>query len=377
MSDDSDKANALTQAVTNYVSAALGSEDGANALDQGIRKWAKSADDFGGHALTDLEKDAKNAGVAFGGVAEAIATQSLPKLQQQLDAVNAQKEGIERLVDEQQNANDAGTKTTQNYDKQLTGLGHLQDALKKNVEQQKLQKEVLEEVAQQAGFSSVAAYKAYEAAVAEATTDQQNWNSAVAQSFSQAATASDDYIKSQAVNWGQEQANLNEVIDAYNKFPGAIAELTSEGLDAAGKAFAESNFTPAQIEQLMSLPADQRANIVSQWNQAGKDAKQGLKDGISAGDLDTTVTVKAKADTSGAKKDIKSVTDAQHDTTVTAKADTSKAEKELKDTTDRKRTATITAELDHRQFDKDMSSLLRTRSMTVTVNQVLGKKVNN
>ncbi|GAB3608592.1 hypothetical protein GCM10027414_07170 [Humibacter ginsengiterrae] len=362
-----DDTKGLTQATNDLVNEFEGGIKGINDYDSALRAWAKDSTDYGGEGLAETARDVKSIGLGFNDVAGTITGKSIPAINQMLRTLDNIKEMDDKLAE-----SPLGTaKTIKAAEDEAAANDRVREALSKR--RQALQDaENEEKVMAEAMGMTVAQYQAYEQAVQQAQTDQDNWTSAVSQSFSQAATASDDYLKGQAVNWQQEQTNLQEVIDAYNKFPVTISQLTKDGLDAAGKEFAESNFTPAQLEQFMTLPPDQRAKMVSQWNEAGKDAKKGLADGISAGDL-SSVTVPVKADTSAAKSEIKKTADEKHTSTIDTKLDTKGADNELDSIATKKRTATIRATADTKSADDGLDATAsKRRTATIKTKADLG-----
>ncbi|WP_022899132.1 hypothetical protein [Humibacter albus] len=381
---------AVTASANALVKAWVQANPAADAFGKTIQAWAEDSSEYG-ITLTELARDTNLLGMDFGEVAATIAGTSVPALEKLKKATDDQIKTDDQKYTSARKAR-ADNALSQMW-QQITGTAQLTEKQKANAEQAKKSadagtelskvfekriKAAKEAAAEEKADAetlglTVAQYKKYAKAMAEAQTDQTNWNSTVKQSFSDAATAGDDYVKSQAVNWDTERQNMQEVLDAYNKFPDTIKTLTAEGLSAAGKEFAESNFTPEQLESFLTLPDAQKQKMIDQWNQAGKDAKKGLKDGISAGDIGT-VTVPVKADTSAAKSEIK---DAAKSRTakVTASASTKTAKSHLDDLT-KTRHVKVIADLDDAQFKRDLNALTSGyHSLTVTVNERVGKKV--
>jgi hypothetical protein len=286
MQNDSKDAQQLTQAVADYVNEALGSAKGSDALDEGLRKWAKSANDFGGMTLTDLKKNLKDTSIQFGDVAGAIATQSLPKMEQQKKAVDDLAQAID-------NGFVPSSKVTSE------GLRNVSETLNKNIEQQKLYKQVLEDVAQQAGFKTVAAYQLHEQAIAADTKAQQDWNNTLKQGFSSAAEASGDWAQSTKVDLNQVANNLNEYNAMIARLPQDEIAATKAGLSGAGLAYIESLPNGSEILDQMALnPGSPGAQaLIAAANQTGQNLGKSTNDGVDAVGDPKTKTIKYVADT--------------------------------------------------------------------------------
>lgn len=405
MSTAGASADDTTKAVQDFVNATLKVSEGANSFDTGLREWTKDATDFGGVALNQLSKDASTTGSNFDVLARSIIDKNVPAMQKlktgyqdNVEALEANNAKIQEAAQKAGQSQVITDKQTASNDKLISSYKEQEKALDNQIAAQKGYEAAIKSAAEAQGMT-VAQYTAYEAAVQQATTDQKNFSATVAQGAQAASQSTSDWAASQKVNFSQMQTNQQEFLDAYAKFPATISQLTSEGLTDMGKQYAESVMSPQQMEQLLTVPPAQRSAIIAQWNSLGQETTKGLNDGINASGL-STVTIKTKADTSGAESDIAKVGKSSPTTTVKTKADTSTAESEINSTaskkrtatvnvdadtktaqsdldkvTSQKRTATITARVDTSDAEAALNRLTAPRSVTVTVNQKAGTSV--
>lgn len=339
MQDTGSSAEKASPAVKDFVTSMQDGTAAADSFDDALRKWAQDATDFGGQALSEVADAAKAAGVEFSDYAESITSKSIPamaaqerqlsdlkqqyveeraaitgssladadkrlKLGEQLDAIDKlngslgtqinnvkQAESAERVL-----ASEMGLTLGQYRDYGKV----LQTAEDAHVKLTKAQKDqIAVDIAGGDSASKLSKYiKDYADAVQKAKDLQDAWNKAVVSDFSSAASASDDWAKSNKVDLDQVTTNLNEAADLADRLPGDIEKSLGAGLSQMGLQLLESLPNGQQIlDQIGMDPGTPGAQaLIAAANRAGGDTGKGYADGVTgAGPAVIPVTADASS----------------------------------------------------------------------------------
>jgi hypothetical protein len=271
MGQTSEDEATLTKQSQDLLASFLGAAAGGDALDQGLRAWAKSADDFGGVSLTDLQKDLENTKVGFGGIAAAIATQSVPQMQAQKKIVEDNIETLKTQAEVLRASNSGEGARADALGREADALGRVKTALDTNIDANKLAAEAEKAVAEQNGMT-VAQYKAYETALAEAQTAQKSFSDSLHSNLEQAGADTSDFTTNGVLDIRKYVDNLNSIttsiIQESQNLTSVAPYLTQAGLTYVEGLGAQA--APLLAKAASLSPDDpQFQTLIQAWNAAG------------------------------------------------------------------------------------------------------------
>lgn len=265
-------------------------EDSGDDLARGLRKWATDADSFGG-SLTDLRKNTKDGGLEFGRYADAIATQSVPKMKAMRREVEAQIESLDKQAGAQRAAGNGSSALANQLGEQGDSARKVKKQLDDNLKVNDQYEKSLRAVAAASGMT----VEQYQAQLdAEAAMEAANQQLA-------------DSMKSLAEQSGESTAELVDnsslsaasYIDGMNKRQAADDQYYAN-LQAVGQAVPDAVYQYLQgqgtafsqeLATYLSATPEQQAQILEGWKKAAG----------SGTDIEGP-TVKAKGDTSDVDK---------------------------------------------------------------------------
>jgi hypothetical protein len=265
-------------------------EDSGNDLARGLREWAQDADSFGG-SLTDLQKNTRKAGLEVGDYADAIATQSVPKMKEMRREVEAQIKSLDKQAGAQRAAGDGSSALANKLGEQSDAARAVKKQLDDNLEVNDQYEKSLRAVAKAQGL-----------------TVEQYLATADAQAAAEEASKSlEDSMKSLAEQSAESTAELvdNSSLGANNYIAGMEKRQAADdqyyaNLQTVGKAVPDSVYQYLQgqgeafsqeLATYLSATPDQQARILEGWKKAAG----------SGTEIDGP-TVKAKGDTSDVDK---------------------------------------------------------------------------
>lgn len=272
-------------------------EDSGDDLARGLRKWATDADSFNG-SIQDLRKNTKQAKLPFGELADAIATQSVPKMKEMRREVEAQIKSLDRQAGAQRAAGDGSSALANQLGEQGDAARavkkQLDDNLKVNDEYEKSLRSVAKAQGMTVGEykASLEATAAYDESVKSLADTMTNVLGAAAESTSEA-------IDNAASNPQKYIDGLNARIKAaqqYQKNVQAIGEQLPDDImnfvRDQGEGFSQ------EIATYLSATPEQKAQIEAGWKIAAQ------VDGDTS-DLDKKTAAKGKEKKPGPTSQVK------------------------------------------------------------------------
>lgn len=166
-------------------------EDSGDDLARGLRKWAQDADSFGG-SISDLRKNTKDGGLAFGDYADAIATQSVPKMKDMRREVEAHIKSLDKQASAQRGAGNGSSFLSKKYGEEADAARAVKKQLDDNLKVSDEYEKTLRNVAKAAGMTveqytaSLEATKAYDDATQALADTMSTTLAAAAESTSEA-----------------------------------------------------------------------------------------------------------------------------------------------------------------------------------------------
>lgn len=285
MNTTSADASTLTTQTQDLLSTFLGTQVGGDQLDQGLRKWAKSADDFGGLSLTDLRKNLENTKVSFGGVASAIATQSLPEMQKQKKIVEDNIEALKTQAEVLRASNSGEGARADALGREADALGHVKTALDTNIDANKLAAEAEKAVAEQ-NHMTVDQYKAYETALADAQQAQKTFSDSLHSDLAQAGQDTSDFTTNGVLDIQKYIDHLNgitqSIIQESQNLTSVAPYLTQAGLTYVESLGAQA--APLLAKAASLSPSDPQFQALMQsWDDAGNASGKTFGSGLQGG----------------------------------------------------------------------------------------------
>ncbi|MDP4333233.1 hypothetical protein Q7F20_07600 [Curtobacterium sp. A7_M15] len=261
-------------------------EDSGDDLARGLRKWATDADSFGG-SLTDLQKNARKAGLGVGELTAAIGSQSVSKMRALRTEVDKQIDSLQKQAATLSDGTAKGRIAAKGAQEQADAAREVRKQLDQNLKVNDAYEESVRAVAKAQGQT----VKQYLATVdAQAKAEEANQKL-------------EDSMKSLAEQSGESTAELvdNSSLGANNYIAGmekrqAADDQYYSNLQAVGKAVPDSVYQYLQgqgeafsqeLATYLSATPEQQARILDGWKKAAG----------SGTDIDGP-TVKAKGDTS-------------------------------------------------------------------------------
>lgn len=356
-----------------------GYEDSGTDLAKGMRRWATDADSFGG-SLTDLDKNLKGSEVRFGDVADAIATQSIPKMREMRRQIDDQVDALSKQAGAQRAAGNGQSALAKKYGEQVDRLRDVRKQLDDNLEVNDQYEKSLRLVAKGQGLT-VDQLKASLQATAEYEDSISSLADTMTSVLSEAAESTSEAIDNAASNPQKYIDGLDKRIEAAQKYQSNIkaigAELPDDIMNFVrnqGEGFSQEIAT-----YLTATPA-QKAQIESGWKIAAQ------VEGDTT-DVDAKTAAKGKERTKGPTSEVQGDT-SDVDKKVAQKAKekaagpTSKLQADTSDVDDAIRKLkgkrvdgpTVVYKVDTTAID-DANRRIATTPVTQTVNQQIGKRV--
>lgn len=257
----------ITKEVADLVNELLGSASGANAFDEGLRKWAKDASDFGGVALKDLAADSEKNNLNFYDLASAITSHSLPALEKQKGVVDELIKSQNARLASSTNLSAADVKGLED---QRTALQTVKGALDTNITAQKQAQEATEIAAKSLG-KTIPQYKAYEDAVSAAQTASDDFTTNLDGSIKSAGQNLSSFVKNGVVDLKAWEASIIAAAKGAADTVLDINRAMGHGMTTAGQQYAES-LGPAfgqAYDQAKREGSHAVAALVKTMNEAG------------------------------------------------------------------------------------------------------------
>lgn len=264
----STEAAQLTQEIKDLTNELLGSQSGADAFDEGLRKWAKDASDFGGKALTDVAGDAKTAGVSFFDVGTAITSHSIPAMQQQVKHLDELRSGYRAAAAAAADANDPEGAAADRA--KIAAIGSLTGVLKTNIAAQKQAQEATEVAAKSLGLT-VPQYQKYESAVAAAQKASDSFTTNLDGSITSAGQNLSSFVKNGVIDLNKWEASIIAAAKGAADTVLDINAAMGRGMTTAGQQYAES-LGPAfgqAYDQAKKEGSAAVSKLVKTMNEAG------------------------------------------------------------------------------------------------------------
>ncbi|MCS6563430.1 hypothetical protein [Curtobacterium poinsettiae] len=301
-------------------------EDSGDDLSRGLRKWATDADSFGG-SLSDLEKNTKTAGLEFGDLADAIGTQSVPKMKAMRTEVEAQIKSLDRQAAAQRGAGNGTSALSKKFGEQSDAARAVRKQLDDNLKVNDQYEKTLRGVAKAQGLT-VAQYRASLEATKEYDDATQALADTLSTTLADAAESSSEAIDNTAENASKYIAGMQARTDAalqYQSNIQAIGEQLPDDLfnfvREQGPGFSQ------EIATYLSATPEQQAAIEAGWkidaqvsgdttdldkttDAKGKEKKKGPTSEVQGdtSDLDKKVSQKAKEKNDGPTSKIRADT---------------------------------------------------------------------
>jgi hypothetical protein len=364
-------------------------EDSGDDLAKGLRKWATDADSFGG-SLSDLRKNTKNGGLEYGRYADAIATQSVPKMKEMRREVEAQIKSLDKQAGAQRAAGDGSSALANKLGEQADAARAVKKQLDDNLDVNDAYEKSLESVAKAQG-QTVDQYLA--------TVD--------AQAAAEEANKSlEDSMKSLAEQSGESTAELvdNSSLGAANYIAGIQKRQAADdqyyaNLQTVGKTVPDEVFQYLQgqgeafsqeLATYLSATPAQQATILDGWKKAAGSGTEidgpTVKAKGDTSDVDKKTAAKSKeqkagptsklrADASAVDKAVKEKgAEKKAGTTLKLRADDDAVEKAVARWRDKTYHATVKFKADTSDVTAALNRL-DGRHISVVVDQKVGKKV--
>jgi hypothetical protein len=364
-------------------------EDSGDDLARGLRKWATDADTFGG-SLTDLQKNAKKAGLGVGELTDAIGTQSVSKMRSLRTEVDKQIDSLNKQAAALSDGTAKGRLAAKGAEDQAEAARSVKKQLDQNLQVNDAYETSLRAVAKAQGQ----------------TVDQYLASAAAEASAEEATKSLEDSMKSLAEQSGESTAELvdNSSLGAANYIAGMQKRQAADdqyyaNLQTVGKTVPDEVFQYLQgqgeafsqeLATYLSATPAQQATILDGWKKAagsgteidgptvkakGDTSDVDKKTAAKSKETKAGPTSKLKADASAVDKKTGELSKQKKDgTTLKLRADTDAVDKAIARYRDKTYRATV-------KFDADTSAVTRKlnaldgRHISVIVDQKVGKKV--
>jgi|GEM_PF-4284908 len=354
-------------------------EDSGDDLARGLRKWATDADSFGG-SLTDLQKNTRKAGLEAGDYAEAIATQSVPKMKEMRREVEAQIKSLDRQAGAQRAAGNGSSALANKLGEQSDAARAVKKQLDDNLQVNDQYEKSLRAVAKAQG-QTVEQYKAS----LEATKEYDDATKALADTMTSELASAAESTSTAIDNTAQDASKYIAGMEARTK---AVQQYQSN-IQAIGEQLPDDlfNFVREQgpefsqeIATYLSATPEQQARIAAGWkidaqvtadtseldqttDRKGKEKKSGPTSQVKGdtSDLDRKVEKKSKEKPAGPTSQVR--------------ADTSKVDDALAKLKSKRVTGpTVVYQVDTSAVTAANRSIAN-NPVTQIVNQQIGKRV--
>lgn len=345
--------------------------DSGDKLSQGLRKWASDADSYGG-SLTDLRKDAKDAKLSFGDLADAIATDNIPKMRQLRKATEDQIDTLRRQAASLSDGTAKGRIAADTAREHADAAARVKKQLDQNLGVYDVQQDALKALAAAEG-ETVQQYLAGEEAAARAQEATERFTDAIS---SQAATMSDTAsgtLSNEAANANQYIEIQQHKIDAVQQFASNAGRVYQD-VDDQTRQYLQSQGTSMSEEYATYLAAtpDQQARLRDQWTVQAKIEADPTDIDKATAEQGKKTTKGPTSELKGDTKDVDKKADAQakkkgEGPTVKLRPDDSAVDSKLTALRDRVIAGpTVRLRVDGSALD---SYLARPRTITVNVRQ--------
>ncbi|WIA98028.1 hypothetical protein [Curtobacterium sp. MCBA15_004] len=372
-------------------------EDSGDSLSRGLRKWATDADSFGG-SLDDLREHTREGGLEFGNYAEAIATQSVPKMKAMRNEVEAQIKTLDQQAAAQRGAGAGTSALAKKYGEQADAAREVKKQLDDNLAVNDEYEESLRSVAAAMGMTvdeykrsldaaqenekaQEAAKEAQEQRVEEQKAKLQEWADTVVQVYQQTADSEAKAIDNSVLNASEYAAGLEQRTAAARQFEQNIQAI-GEQLPAdlfnfvrdQGPGFSE------EIATYLSASPEQKARIQAGWQVAAKVTADTTDVDKAAADQGKKKVDGPTSEVRGDTKDLDKKVDAKgkekpDGPTAQVRADTSKVDEALKKLNGQKVAGpTIVYQVDTTAVDR-ANRRITSNPLTQVVNQQIGTRV--
>ena len=365
-------------------------EDSGDDLARGLRKWAQSADDFGG-SLGDLQKNTKAAKVSGEAYTDAIATQSVPKMKALRKEIEAHIEALSEQARQSRGTSAVGTATSRAYGLQADAAQKVKQQLDANLKVNDQYEKSLRAVAKASG-QTVEQYLA----AAEAEAKMEAANESLADSMKSLAA---DSAESTSEMLDNSSLSATKYIRDMGKRQAAdeqyYSNLATVGRDVPDQVLAYlqergSDFSQELATYLSATP-EQQAQILEGWKKAAGSGTDidgpTVKAKGDTSDVDKKTAAKGKETAAGPTsklkadaKDVDKTTAAKgrekkDGPTLKFKDDASEIDKALARYRDKKVTGPTVKFLADTSDVDAAAARIRNNPITQTVNQKLGKRV--
>lgn len=283
-------------------------EDSGDDLARGLRKWATDADSFGG-SLTDLKKNTKDGGLEFGSYADAIATQSVPKMKEMRREVEAQIESLDKQASAQRGAGNGTSFLATKYGEQADAARAVKKQLDDNLKVSDDYDKTLRSVAQAQG-QTVEQYLATAEATQAAQAAQDSLKDSLKALAEQSAESTTALLDNSALNADQYIADTQKRQAADDQY---YANLQAVGQSVPQEVYnylssMGENFSQELATYLSATP-DQQAAILETWKKAAGSGTEvdgpTLKAKADASDVDKKTEEKGREKKDGPTSQIK------------------------------------------------------------------------
>lgn len=292
-------------------------EDSGDDLARGLRKWATDADSFGG-SLVDLQKNTRKAGLEAGGYAEAIATQSVPKMKEMRREIEAQIKSLDKQAGAQRAAGNGSSALANQLGEQGDAARAVKKQLDDNLSVNDQYEKSLRAVAKAQG-QTVSEMLASQEAAAAYDESVRTLADTMTSVFAAAAESTSEAIDNAASNPQKYIDGLTKRVEAAQQYRDNVraigAELPDDIMNFVrdqGEGFSE------EIATYLSATDEQKARIEAGWKIAaqvegdttdldkktdakGKEKKKGPTSQVQGDtkDLDKKVEAKSKQKSDG------------------------------------------------------------------------------
>ncbi|MCS5513994.1 hypothetical protein NY537_14720 [Curtobacterium flaccumfaciens pv. betae] len=364
-------------------------EDSGDDLAKGLRHWATDADTFGG-SITDLQKQTRKGGLEFGSYADAIATQSVPKMKQMRREVEAQIKSLDKQASSQRAAGNGSSALANKYGEQADAARAVKKQLDDNLKVNDQYEKTLRSVAKAQG-QTVEQYLATAEATATAEEANESLKDSMKSLAEQSAESTSDMLDNSALSAEQYIADTQKRQAADQQYYAnlqavgkAVPDEVYNYLASMGDSFSQ------ELATYLAATPEQQAQILETWKKAAGSGTEvdgpTLKAKADASDVDKKTAEKGREKKAGPTSELKGDTkdvdrkvkekSAQKADGPTAKlrADTTAVDRAI----ERYRNKTYNATV---KFNADTSNVtaalnrLDGRHISVIVDQKPGKKV--
>lgn len=365
-------------------------EDSGDDLARGLRKWATDADSFGG-SLVDLQKNTRKGGLEFGDYADAIATQSVPKMKQMRREVEAQIDSLDKQASAQRGAGNGASALANKYGEQADAARAVKKQLDDNLKVNDEYTRSLRAVAKASG-QTVEQYLA----AAEAEAKMEAANESLADSMkslaADSAESTSEMLDNSSLSAAKYIRDMGKRQAADEQY---YSNLATVGRDVPDQVLAYlqergSDFSQELATYLSATP-EQQAQILEGWKKAAGSGTDidgpTVKAKGDTSDVDKKTAAKGKETAAGPTsklkadaKDVDKTTAAKgrekkDGPTLKFKDDASEIDKALARYRDKKVTGPTVKFLADTSDVDAAAARIRNNPLTQTVNQKIGKRV--